>query len=208
VLFVCELVHRVRSFICSSSASDFVFCSIFAMVKSIKYCWTVRNPARTVKARAQDVRVHLKNTRETGAACKGRTLRDAFRYLRDVIKRRQIVPFRRYKGGVSRNTQAKHFGAIQGRWPEKSAREVMKLLKNAESNAELKQLNVDKMVITHFAVQRSPPGRRRTYRAHGRINAYMSNPCHIELVAEEKDTLVPRAQAKTQSAPSKAVAKK
>ena len=29
-------------------------------------------------------------------------------------------------------------------------------------------------------------GRRRTYRAHGRINAYMSSPCHVEVILTEK----------------------
>ena len=29
-------------------------------------------------------------------------------------------------------------------------------------------------------------GRRRTYRAHGRINAYMSSPCHVEIILTEK----------------------
>jgi large subunit ribosomal protein L17e len=29
--------------------------------------------------------------------------------------------------------------------------------------------------------------RRRTYRAHGRINPYMSCPCHIEMVLTPKD---------------------
>ena len=32
--------------------------------------------------------------------------------------------------------------------------------------------------------------RRRTYRAHGRINPYMCNPCHIELVLTEPDSTV------------------
>lgn len=32
----------------------------------------------------------------------------------------------------------------------------------------------------------APKMRRRTYRAHGRINAYMSSPAHVELIAEEK----------------------
>jgi hypothetical protein len=32
-------------------------------------------------------------------------------------------------------------------------------------------------------------GRRRTYRAHGRINAYMSSPCHIEIILTEKVSL-------------------
>ena len=29
--------------------------------------------------------------------------------------------------------------------------------------------------------------RRRTYRAHGRINPYMSSPCHIEVILVEKE---------------------
>lgn len=42
--------------------------------------------------------------------------------------------------------------------------------------------------MTHIQTQRARQGRRRTYRAHGRINGYMSSPCHIELfVGEEED---------------------
>jgi large subunit ribosomal protein L17e len=36
--------------------------------------------------------------------------------------------------------------------------------------------------------------RRRTYRAHGRINAYQSSPCHIEMVLTETAEDVPRAE--------------
>ena len=35
---------------------------------------------------------------------------------------------------------------------------------------------------SHPQVQRAPKMRRRTYRAHGRINAYKSSPCHIEMI--------------------------
>lgn len=43
--------------------------------------------------------------------------------------------------------------------------------------------------------------RRRTYRAHGRINPYMSSPCHIEVVLLEKEqafakTPAPEAEKK------------
>ncbi len=44
--------------------------------------------------------------------------------------------------------------------------------------------------------------RRRTYRAHGRINPYMSSPCHIEVV------LVEREQAFAKSAASEPEKKK
>eukprot|EP00112_Aurelia_sp_Birch-Aquarium-sp1_P012817 Seg270.4 transcript_id=Seg270.4/GoldUCD/mRNA.D3Y31 product="60S ribosomal protein L17" pseudo=true protein_id=Seg270.4/GoldUCD/D3Y31 len=109
-------------------------------------------------------------------------IRKAYRYLRDVIAKKQIIPFRRFSGGVGRKAQAKNHKHSQGRWPEKSANFLLQLLKNAESNAEVKGLDVDSLVIDHIQVNRAPYMRRRTYRAHGRINPYMSSPCHIEMI--------------------------
>jgi len=57
-----------------------------------------------------------------------------------------------------------------GRWPKKSAEFLLQLLKNAESNADYKGLDVDRLVIEHIQVNHAPCLRRRTYRAHGRIN--------------------------------------
>ena len=52
----------------------------------------------------------------------------------------------------------------------KSADILLHLLKNAESNAEVKMLNTDALVVDHIQVNRAAKMRRRTYRAHGRIN--------------------------------------
>ena len=57
------------------------------------------------KARGQDLRVHFKNTRETAQAIKGMHLKKALRYLNDVIEKKQIIPFRRFSGGVGRKAQ-------------------------------------------------------------------------------------------------------
>ena len=78
------------------------------------------------------------NTMETAKAVKNMHLRKAVRYLKDVIAKKQIVPFRRFNGGVGRKAQAKNHKCSQGRWPEKSAKILLQLLKNAESNAESK----------------------------------------------------------------------
>jgi large subunit ribosomal protein L17e len=43
-------------------------------------------------------------------------------------------------------------------------------------------------------VNRAPCLRRRTYRAHGRINPYMSSPCHIEMILAEKEEVVAKAR--------------
>ena len=57
-----------------------------------------------------------------------------------LLPKKQIVPFRRFSGGVGRKAQAKNHKHSQGRWPEKSAQFLFQLLKNAESNAEVKVL--------------------------------------------------------------------
>lgn len=117
-------------------------------------------------------------------------LRRAQRYLKSVTEKKECVPFRRFNGGVGRCAQAKQFGTTQGRWPKKSAEFLLQLLRNAESNADYKGLDVDRLVIDHIQVNRAPCLRRRTYRAHGRINPYMSSPCHIEVILTEKEEVV------------------
>jgi large subunit ribosomal protein L17e len=61
------------------------------------------------------------------------------------------------------------------------------MLSNAESNPELRGLDVDSLVIEHIQVNKAPKMRRRTYRAHGWINPHMSSPCHSEMILTEKE---------------------
>ncbi|KAJ8439151.1 hypothetical protein Cgig2_027077 [Carnegiea gigantea] len=170
-----------------------------------------------------------KNTRETAFAIRKLPLAKAKRYLEDVLAHKQAIPFRRFCGGVGRTAQAKNRHSNgQGRWPVKSAKFILDLLKNAESNAEacilltvkfhgypvllstndsaihlqMKGLDVDSLYISHIQVNQAQKQRRRTYRAHGRINPYMSHPCHIELILSEKEEPV-RKEPESQLATSK-----
>eukprot|EP00696_Hemimastix_kukwesjijk_P008602 gnl/Hemi2/20887_TR6926_c0_g1_i1.p1 gnl/Hemi2/20887_TR6926_c0_g1~~gnl/Hemi2/20887_TR6926_c0_g1_i1.p1 ORF type:complete len:194 (+),score=85.28 gnl/Hemi2/20887_TR6926_c0_g1_i1:40-621(+) len=162
----------------------------------VKYAVEPEKSAKSVKTRGEFLRVHFKNTREAAAALKGRALRKAVKYLEDVVEHKQCIPFRRFAGGVGRNAQTKmHHLAVQGRWPVKSAKFLLDLLKNAESNAEVKRLDVDALHISHIQVNQAPTHRRRTYRAHGRINPYMSCPCHIEMILTEKEGAVAKPVA-------------
>ncbi|NP_001356484.1 large ribosomal subunit protein uL22 isoform c [Homo sapiens] len=165
----------------------------------VRYSLDPENPTKckwtgACKSRGSNLRVHFKNTRETAQAIKGMHIRKATKYLKDVTLQKQCVPFRRYNGGVGRCAQAKQWGWTQGRWPKKSAEFLLHMLKNAESNAELKGLDVDSLVIEHIQVNKAPKMRRRTYRAHGRINPYMSSPCHIEMILTEKEQIVPKPE--------------
>jgi len=158
-----------------------------------KYSVEPDNATKSTKASGSDLRVHFKNTRETAMAVKGMSLRRAKEYLKHVTQKKEAVPYRRFNGGVGRTGQAKNMGAVLGRWPEKSAKLVLSLLKNAESNAELKGLDVEALHVSHVQVNAGQRGRRRTYRAHGRINPFMSSPCHVEIILTEKDKAVKRA---------------
>lgn len=62
--------------------------------------------------------------------------------------------------------------------------------------AQLKNLDTENLVVEHIEVSRAPRGRRRTYRAHGRINAYMSSPCHIQLILREESKAVEKPKDK------------
>jgi len=164
------------------------------MVK--KYAAEPDNPAKSSKARGDDLRVHFKNTVETGNAIRGMSLARAKAFLNNVLNHQECVPFRRFTGGIGRTAQANVWGTTQGRWPVKSAKHILDLLQNAEANAENKGLDLDLLHITHINVNAAAKQRRRTYRAHGRINPYMSSPSHIELILTEIEKAIPKA-AKT-----------
>ena len=135
-----------------------------------------------VKARVKNARVHYKNTRETCHAIKGMKLQRAKAYLKNVINHLEIVPFKRHTGGIGRHAQCKGWGSSQGRWPQKSCKFVLQLLRNAESNGENKGLDPDNLLIKHIAVNMARKTRRRLYRAHGRINPFMCSPSNIEVI--------------------------
>ena len=138
------------------------------------------------KCRISDLRAHYKTTYEVARSVKGWPLKKAIKYLEACLEHRQIIPFRRYTGGVGRHAQAKAFKHTQGRWPEKSLKCVRELLTNLKANAETAKLDVDACVINHVVVQRAVDGRRRTYRAHGRISPYLSSNCHVEFHCVQK----------------------
>ncbi|KAF8843416.1 60S ribosomal protein L17 L23 [Paxillus ammoniavirescens] len=154
------------------------------------------NPEKTARARGEYLRTHFKNMREVAAALSGIKLTKAYSYLGDVVEHKQIIPFRRFAGGVGRASQAKQFKTTQGRWPEKSVKFITRLLKNAESNADAKSLELEDLFIKNIVVQQAPKTRRRTYRAHGRINPYQGHPCHVEIILGVSGEEVERSKDK------------
>ncbi|KAI9660519.1 MAG: 60S ribosomal protein L17 [Bathelium mastoideum] len=159
----------------------------------VRYAATHLEPAKSARARGSYLRVSFKNTRETAQAINGWKVSRALTYLENVKEHKEAVPMRRYAGSTGRTAQGKQFGVSKARWPVKSADFLLSLLKNAEANADTKGLDTSNLVVKHIQVNQAPKQRRRTYRAHGRINPYMSSPCHIEMILTEGEEVVQKA---------------
>ncbi|XP_057565328.1 60S ribosomal protein L17-like [Hippopotamus amphibius kiboko] len=158
------------------------------------YSFDPEKPTQSCKSRASNLHVHFKSTGETAQAIKGMQIQKTTKLLKDVTLRKQRVPFLHYNGGVDRCAQADQWGWTQGRWPKKSAEFLLHMLKNEESNTELKGLDVDSVAVENIQVNNAPKMRQRTYRAHGRINPYVSSPCHTEMILTEKEQIIPKPE--------------
>lgn len=158
-----------------------------------RYGYNSTNPAKSASAKGSHLRVSFKNTRETAQAISGWELEKAKQYLTQVLDRKRAIPMRRYNSSIGRAAQGKEFGVTKARWPVKAVEFIQHLLGNAQANAEAKGLDVSSLKISHIQVNRAPDQRRRTYRAHGRINAFSSHPCHIEVILSESGEEIQKA---------------
>eukprot|EP00461_Guttulinopsis_vulgaris_P001238 UN01238 len=122
---------------------------------AIKYSRKARGDQKIAKAGGANVRVSFKNTRETAAVLKDMQLSKAKQYLKNVLARKDCVPFARYRYGVGRCAQAKKYGQALGRWPEKAVKILLALVENAESNAVQQNMNTEKLVISHIQVNKA-----------------------------------------------------
>jgi large subunit ribosomal protein L17e len=146
------------------------------------------DPEKTSKAKGSHLRIHYKHCREIAQYTRGMNVNKALKILDDVLKFKAVIPFVRHTGGVGRKAMAKQAKSPgdKGRFPVKATKVYRDLLKNAVANAETKGLDPDTLIIDHAQCNRAPAGRRRTYRAHGRIGKYASQPAHIEIVLKVK----------------------
>ena len=133
-----------------------------------------------------DVPVHPKVMREVAAAIKGMKLQDAKRFLRNVIAKKEAVPFKRAHGKQAhRRGLADKWKWPIGRYPVKASKYMLKLLDNVENNAANKQLDVERLKIIHVAAHKGVTLKRWMPRAFGRATPKNRVHSHVEIVVEE-----------------------
>jgi large subunit ribosomal protein L17e len=157
--------------------------------------YTFKPGVPCLKAQSVQERVHFKPMFEVGRALKGMEAERAITYLTEVIEHKRAVPFFRYNEGVTHHSQGHEWGCPSSRWPEKSCKVFLKLLKNALASASQKpDIKKENLIVAHVQCNRAQAFRyRRIHQAHGRVKCYASPPTNVQIVLTEKKAVVPIA---------------
>lgn len=150
---------------------------------SWKYSIQGLDPDTTAIASGRDLRIKPKAAREICNYIKGMKLERAKEMLQDVIDMKTPIPYKRHRKKLPHRKGAQGFDA--GRYPQKAAREVLKVLESVEANAEFKGLYADRLKIIHIAAHRGRVIRKFIPRAFGRASPYFNHLTHVEVAVEE-----------------------
>ncbi|MGQ9679451.1 MAG: 50S ribosomal protein L22 [Candidatus Bathyarchaeia archaeon] len=150
---------------------------------SWKYSIKGLDPDRTAIASARDLRVSPKAAREVCRFIKNMDLEKAKEVLQEVIDLKRPVPFFRHDKKIPHRAGVQ--GHDAGRYPIKTAKEILKLLNQVEANAEFKGLYTNRLRIIHIAAQRARVIRDYFPRAFGRSSPVFEHLSHIEIAVEE-----------------------
>ncbi len=130
-----------------------------------------------------ELHISPKATREICRSLKGMRVKNAQAFLEDVIVLKRAVPFKRYR----RNVAHRHglVGADAGRYPQKAAKAVLIVLKNAVANAEYKGLEAESLRIYHASSIRGRTIRGWMPRAMGRATPKNTETVSVEMILTE-----------------------
>lgn len=137
---------------------------------------------KSARATSVNAPISPRDALEIVRTIKGMRLDRAKEYLENVISKKSAVPFRKYTDSVSHRR-----GVGPGRYPGKAAKYVLDTIKSAESNAEFKQLDSEKLVVRNAVAQPAPPIKYYTFKAYGSSGKFYRERVHIQIILEEME---------------------
>jgi large subunit ribosomal protein L22 len=162
------------------------------------YKYSLKTNEHMAKAVGILLPISAKQSIEICSKLKGKDLQDAKKMLEDVIGMKKPFKFTRFTEGAGH----KH-GIGPGKYPVKSSKEILKLLKLVESNAQQKALDTSNLVIIHMCAKKGP----NTWHYGRQIRVSMKRT-NVEVVVEEKELKKKTRQNKEKKQPEKKVEKK
>lgn len=147
----------------------------------VNYAYHAEDETRIAKAMGYEMPISFKHAVEICNAIRGRKIEDAIDYLEEVAEMKRVVPFRNHKKKVAHK---RIDGWYAGRYPQKAAKYILKVLHNLDANAEYKGLDKDELVIVHAQAKKGRVLKRYMPRAYGRATPRFKVLTTVEFVAE------------------------
>ncbi|MEM3372935.1 MAG: 50S ribosomal protein L22 [Candidatus Anstonellales archaeon] len=126
--------------------------------------YSYKSQRNHAKARLEDINVSFKDLCAVCDNIRHMRVQDAIMFLSLAKDMRIPVYYRRWNKKLGARKELK---GKKGRYPQKAAKYVLKLLKSAVANAEQKDLDVENLYIAHIAANKkniyprlAPKGRR------------------------------------------------
>lgn len=137
------------------------------------------DPEKTSKSIGKELHISKKHAHEISTAIKGMKVDDAREFLEDVSVLKQAVPYKRYKRNIPHRK-----GMCTGRYPQKAAKDFLRVLKNAENNARYKGLDSENLKISHITTKTGHTFRGIFPRAQGRTTPKNHETVSVEMILE------------------------
>ena len=131
------------------------------------------------------MRVSPKQCREVCKEIRGMNLDKAIELLEAVMEEKAWIAYKRHYKKRGHHPGMKKWAA--GGHPVKASDHILKILKNAEANADNKGLDIDRLKVIHAVTHRGRIYKKYIERAFGRSSAYFEQTSHVEIVVEEVD---------------------
>ncbi|NLI74239.1 MAG: 50S ribosomal protein L22 [Euryarchaeota archaeon] len=138
------------------------------------------DPDTTARAIGKEIPISPRKSREVCRMVRGKDVDVALRMLEEVVELKRPVSFPRRDAGAAHKK-----GIGPGRYPEKCARAISRVIESAIHNAEYKGLDTDNLKIKVITANlgRTIPGYMP--RAHGRSTPWNQQTVNIEVILEE-----------------------
>ena len=138
------------------------------------------DPEKSAKAFGYEIHCSQKDSMNIAYALKGMEVKKAKKLLEDIIEMKKPLPAVFHKRKISHQK-----GMSSGSFPKKAAQYILKVIENAENNAEYKGFDIDNMKILHISAYRGRTIKGVMPRAQGRATDRNEITTNIEVILEE-----------------------
>ncbi|HHE67566.1 MAG TPA: 50S ribosomal protein L22 [Candidatus Parcubacteria bacterium] len=148
----------------------------------------VNQEEHLARAKANNLSISTKHSVEICRYLRYKDTTTAKKILEETIALKRAIPFKRYNRDVGHKP-----GIAAGRYPQKAAQEILKLIKTVEANAQFKGLNTSQLKITKILANKASIPLTGSRFRHG------TKRTHLEIEVMEKKKEAKRKKTKEEN---------